>query len=142
MIVLDSDHISVLQHEDSPLAEPLLIRLEQSLTEVAVTAITLEEQCRGWLAEIHRRAAGQAQIPYYARLVQLFDFFANWQILPFDQAAAVEFERLRSLHRRLGVMDLKIAAIALVQDATLLSRNLQDFEAITELHVEDWLAGP
>ena len=55
MIVLDSDHISVLQHEDSPLAEPLLSRLEQSLTEVVVTAITLEEQCRGWLSEIHHR---------------------------------------------------------------------------------------
>lgn len=142
MIVLDSDHISILQHKDSSLAEPLLIRLGQSLTEVAVTAITLEEQCRGWLGEIHRRASGQAQVPYYARLVQLFDFFADWQVLPFDQRAAVEFERLRSQHRRLGVMDLKIAAIALVQDATLLSRNLRDFEAIAELHVEDWLANP
>ncbi|MBC8114475.1 MAG: type II toxin-antitoxin system VapC family toxin [Candidatus Saccharimonas sp.] len=141
MIVLDSDHISVLQHEDSPLAEPLLIRLEQSLTEVVVTAITLEEQCRGWLAEIHRRAAGQAQVPYYARLVQLFDFFASWRVLPFDQRAAVEFERLRQQHRRMGVMDLKIAAIALVQDATLISRNLRDFEVIAELHVEDWLTG-
>ncbi len=141
MIVLDSDHISILQHQDSSLAEPLQHRLRQSLTEIAVTAITLEEQCQGWLGEIHRRTSGQAQVPYYARLVQLFDFFGDWQVLPFDQAAAVEFERLRSQHRRLGTMDLKIAAIALVQGATLLSRNLRDFEAIAELHVEDWLTG-
>ncbi|MEK6258600.1 MAG: type II toxin-antitoxin system VapC family toxin [Planctomycetota bacterium] len=105
MIVLDSDHISVLQHEDSPLAEPLLLRLEQSLTAVAVTAITLEEQCRGWLAEIHRHPAGPAQVPYYTRLVSLFDFFAKWEVLPFDQRAAAEFERLRKEHRRRGVMD-------------------------------------
>jgi tRNA(fMet)-specific endonuclease VapC len=35
-------------------------------------------------------------------------------------------------------MDLKIAAIALTRDATLLSRNLADFTRIPKLRVEDW----
>ena len=47
MMVLDTDHISVLQHEDSPEAIALTNRLETlSRHEVATTAVTLEEQSR------------------------------------------------------------------------------------------------
>jgi tRNA(fMet)-specific endonuclease VapC len=37
-------------------------------------------------------------------------------------------------------MDLKIAAIALSHQATLLTHNLKDFGQIENLHVEDWTA--
>lgn len=60
--------------------------------------------------------------------------------MEFDLPAAIEFQRLRKRHRTLGTMDLKIAAIALANDATLLSRNLTDFRKISELKVEDWTA--
>jgi len=46
--------------------------------------------------------------------------------LLFDTRAAEEFDRLRSERIRIGTMDLKIAAIALVNDATLVSSNLKD----------------
>jgi tRNA(fMet)-specific endonuclease VapC len=36
-------------------------------------------------------------------------------------------------------MDLKIAAICLAHDATLLSRNLRDFEKVPDLRTENWL---
>jgi len=58
--------------------------------------------------------------------------------LEFDPLAAAEFQRLRRSFRRLGTMDLKIAAIVLVHDATLLSRNLSDFARLPGLKVEDW----
>jgi tRNA(fMet)-specific endonuclease VapC len=35
-------------------------------------------------------------------------------------------------------MDLKIAAIAIANDAILLTRNLKDFGQIEELRAEDW----
>lgn len=52
--------------------------------------------------------------------------------------AAAEFERLRKQRIRIGTMDLKIAAIALANNATLLSKNLRDFGKVPGLKVEDW----
>jgi tRNA(fMet)-specific endonuclease VapC len=69
----------------------------------------------------------------------MFDFFASWQILRFDESAAAEFRRQRTQRVRIATSDLKIAALALVNDATLLSRNLADFRRIRGLRVEDWL---
>ena len=86
MIVLDTDHISVLQHRGSPNAVELQARLEAfPLDEVATTAITVEEQMRGWLALIHRYPDVHRQLAYYDRLVGLIGFFAEWNILRFDQ---------------------------------------------------------
>lgn len=36
-------------------------------------------------------------------------------------------------------MDLKIAAICMAHEATLLTRNVTDFKNITGLRVENWL---
>ncbi len=139
MILLDTDHVNILQSR-GPQATGLTDRMSRSYDlEFGVTAITLEEQMRGWLALIHRLNDVQRQVPAYARLVGLFDFFASWQIAPFDQRAADEFARLRDLRVRIGTMDLKIAATALANGAMLLSANLRDFEKVPGLHVENWL---
>ena len=140
MIILDTDHISVLQYVDSPTVSNLRSRLTAAWPrKVATTAITLEEQTRSWLGLIHRYKEVHRQVPYYDRLIQLFDFFAHWSVLPFDDAAADEFNRLRGERIRIGTMDLKIASIALACDAALLSRNLRDFDKVPGLQVENWL---
>ena len=60
-------------------------------------------------------------------------------MLPFDDEAAATFDALESLRLRIGTMDLKIAAICLAHDATLLTRNLVDFEKVPGLKAENWL---
>ena len=108
--------------------------------EIQTTAVSLEEQMRGWLAAIHRLQDVHRQVTYYRRLVDLVRFYANWRILPFDDQAAEQFQSLRRDRVRIGTMDLKIASIALVHDATLLSANLCDFEQVPGLRVEDWIS--
>jgi tRNA(fMet)-specific endonuclease VapC len=141
MILLDTDHISVLQHAESEAAKTLRQRLDRwSDDGIGTTAITLEEQSRSWLGLINRYTDVRRQVTYYDRFVASFRFFAEWHVTPFGDAAAVRFQELRSARIRIASSDLKIAAICLVNGATLLSRNLSDFLQVPGLHVENWLS--
>ncbi len=83
MILLDTDHISLLQVRDAPSAFALQARLETfPPDEVVTTVITLEEQMRGWLALIHRVTDVQRHVAYYERLLSLVAFFAAWEVCP------------------------------------------------------------
>jgi tRNA(fMet)-specific endonuclease VapC len=46
---------------------------------------------------------------------------------------------MRAARVRIGTEDLKIASLALANDALLLSANLRDFEQVPGLRVESWL---
>jgi tRNA(fMet)-specific endonuclease VapC len=80
------------------------------------------------------------QVKAYRELVELHAFLSGWTVLPFDDQAAKRFVQLRSSGIRIGSMDLKIASIAVVHDALLLSANLQDYEKVPALRVENWLS--
>ena len=54
MLVLDTDHVSLLQWGGGEEAERLRARLQIADEEVAVTVISYEEQTRGWLAYVAR----------------------------------------------------------------------------------------
>jgi tRNA(fMet)-specific endonuclease VapC len=140
MIVLDTSYVSLFQYPEDVRTNALRERLVASPDrDIVTTAITAEEQMRGWLSAIHAQRDVQRQVKYYERLVGLFRFFADWRILPFDNLAAAKFRSLRGQRVRIGTMDLKIASIVLVHDAILLSNNLRDFEQVPGLRVEDWL---
>ncbi len=140
MILLDTDHISIMQHAESRAAEMLDERLSLAADQdIGTTAITLEEQSRSWLDLIRRYKDVRQQVTYYDKFVAAFRFFAEWRVVGFDQAAAKQFRELRSARVRIPTSDLKIAATCLVNDATLLSRNLADFKQVPGLRVENWL---
>ena len=138
MLVLDTDHVSALGLPSEAGLE-LLERIRASGQEAVTTIVTIEEQLRGWLAEIHRLTDPRRQIPAYERLQRRIDFFAAWTVLPWDAEAADLFLDLRRQGLRNGTMDLKIACIALVHNATLLTRNTNDFAPVPGLRIEDWL---
>jgi tRNA(fMet)-specific endonuclease VapC len=140
MLVLDTDHLVEMQWGTSAAATALMERLVDTTEEFATTIVSAEEQMRGWLAMIHHEPKQRRQIKGYEQLRHLFDFYAENDVLPWDDAAADEFERLRSEKIRIPTMDLKIACIALVHNAVLLSRNLRDFRKVPGLRVEDWLS--
>ena len=106
---------------------------------VAVSIVSVEEQMRGWLAAIARERQARRQVFGYGEFARLFDYFRAFTILLFDDTATDQFDNLRAAKIRLGTMDLKIAAIALVNKALLLSANRRDFEQVPGLRVENWL---
>jgi tRNA(fMet)-specific endonuclease VapC len=67
----------------------------------------------------------------------MFDFFSEFDIAPFDETAAAQFDTFRRI--RVGEKDRKIAAIALTQNALLLTANRRDFELIPGLCFENWM---
>lgn len=140
MILLDTDHISVLRYPEYARPADFQARLTANPTETFATSmVTVEEQMRGWLALMRRLHDFAKQIPIYEWLGKMIDFFSRWRILPFDNRAANECQRLRKQRIRIGTMDLKIAAIARVNDALLLSGNLCDFQKVPGLRVASWL---
>ena len=139
MVILDTDHVSLLEHADNPLGVRLGTRLSRlSRAEAATTVISYEEQCRGWLTCLAKAKAIRDEIDAYRRLLTQLRNYCDIYVLPFDELAAVEFQRLKKAKIRVGTMDLKNAAIALALDATLLTRNLRDFIKVPGLKIDDW----
>ena len=79
---------------------------------------------RGWLAYLSRMRTLAQQVEAYRPLQRHLDNYRAIPVLEFDSRAAAEFQRLRRSFRRLGTMDLKIAAIVLVYDASPVSESL------------------
>lgn len=138
--VLDTDHLGEYQKGTSPAAARLIHRLDAVTDPVATTILTVEEIMRGWMAAIRRENDPRMQKKAYDRLANLFRFFAGWDVLPWDDAAIAEFEQLVQHRLRIGTMDLKIASIALANDATVLTCNAKDFGKVPNLRVEEWLS--
>ena len=140
MIILDTDHIITLKYSTDDKFARLAKRMADSEDQDFVTtAITLEEQMRGWLAQIARLKDPVKQVPAYSRLTSLIDFFSFWTILSFDDRAANQFIEFRKQKIRTATMDLKIASIAASQGCLLLTANTRDFDPIPGIRIEDWL---
>jgi len=140
VILLDTDHLSVLNRPGTAPAEDLMARVQAASGErVTITIISVVEQFRGWAASINRARDVAEEIRGYAALSRFVEILRGMTVITFDATAADEFVRLRSQKLRIGSMDLRIASIALVRDALLLSANLRDFGRVPGLRVEDWL---
>jgi tRNA(fMet)-specific endonuclease VapC len=139
VLVLDTDHLSELEVR-SLLGQRLISRLADSENDMVITAISVEEQLRGWLAEIRSHSSPKDQIRAYARLVRTVESHARWTILPWDEDAARVFDALVKKRVRIGTQDLKIAAITIAHEAILLTRNHKDFVQVPGLKFENWLA--
>lgn len=119
----------------------LVRRLESAGEPLAIPIVAIEEQCKGWLAKLGRTRDVHQQITPYRRLAEFFDFLAEWDVIALSEVAADRFAELRRKKIRIGSQDLKIAAIAIAENALLLSANLADFQKVPELRVDNWLLG-
>jgi tRNA(fMet)-specific endonuclease VapC len=138
MYILDTDHISIFD-QGGTAARSLIVRLARiDPNQVCTTIVTYEEQMRGWLSYIARAASIEAQVAAYGKLERQLANYRNVTVISFDDRAGSVFQDLRKTYPRMGTMDLKIAAIVIVNQALLLTRNTRDFGQIQDLAIEDW----
>ena len=138
LYLFDTDHASLPQREG---ADGLRIRARSALVapeQIVLSIVTYEEQVRGRLAELSKARTAADEKPRYAKLGQMLEIYCATPLLPFDDAAIAIYENLLRQRLGIGTMNLKIAVIALANDATLLTRNLSDFSKVSGLRIEDW----
>lgn len=89
---------------------------------------------------------GAFRLPNPSSIIERIEkeiFPSLYEILPFDKESAKEYGRIRAHLEKQGESlsepDLRIAAICLVNNTTLITGNIKHFKRIDGLKVEDWL---
>ncbi len=135
--ILDTDHVSLFQRRHPQVVAHVLAI---ALADLAVTTIMLGEQVQGRLAVIRQARSQPDAARGYLRLRETVAFYQTIQLVDYTAAAVNHFEELRRQGIRIGTQDLRIAAIALAEDAILVSRNTRDFAQALGLTREDWVS--
>ncbi|MGI8659983.1 MAG: PIN domain-containing protein [Thermoleophilaceae bacterium] len=132
MYCLDTDVLSALIRP----APPAHLRRRLAAlppTEQCTTSVTLGELVYGAVRHDDARLAQRVE-----GLIR-----SAGAVLPFDEPAARIYARIRAeleTHgRKLDEPDLRIAAIALSRDLTLITGNVRHFARVPDLRVENWL---
>ncbi|MFN4954301.1 MAG: type II toxin-antitoxin system VapC family toxin [Aphanizomenon sp.] len=136
--ILDTNTVTLLQYENNQIIQRIRAVGNSS---IFVTTITLEEQLKGRLAIINKcnsnkNLQGLASAHRNLKLTQ--NFFCSVNLLEFNQAACESYQKLRQQKINIGTQDLRIAAIALVNDVILVTQNYKDFIKVPNLSIEDW----
>ena len=125
MLVLDTDAISIIQRGGGKGSryESLARMLDKADDDVYVTVVSLDEQLHGALKEVAGNDS-RIRIRGYRRLRELGEDYAGRPMLDYDEQADSIFQRLKGMKGRPATKDLRIAAITLSHDATLITGNV------------------
>ena len=133
--ILDTDTLSLYERGQ----ETVMTRVKLlSPNLVAVAVITVEEQMVGRLAYLRRAQSNKETAFAYQLLTDSVRVIAEFHIVTFSAPAIARYNSLLAMKLNVGKMDLRIAAIALEAGATVITRNLRDFERVPELACENW----
>jgi predicted nucleic acid-binding protein len=140
VIVLDTNVISELTRQTP--APGVLTWLDSlAVAEIATTAITAAELLYG----VARLPDGRRKAELAAAVDGLLDDDFQGRVLSFGEPAARRYADIVShrerLGRPIGVADAQIAAICRAVDATLATRNTDDFEETGIELVNPWKLG-
>ncbi len=132
MLCFDSDFIiDFLRGENAAIEK--VKSLEKEGIELVTTAINSLEVFVGILV---------IDSPKNRRVIQTKEFLESLVELPFDkdasEKAAIILNSLKKKGNPIGLKDTLIAAIAIMNDIPLLTRNVKHFEKIKELKIKTW----
>jgi tRNA(fMet)-specific endonuclease VapC len=138
MFILDTDHVS-LWLRNHPL---IRAKVDASAQDVSLTVITVQELFNGWVSRLNTTADSSLMLERYANFCQTIEFVKQFPVLNFEAQADREYTRILlenpALRKKRLRQDLRIATIALTQDAIVVTRNQRDFSQIPGLQIVDW----
>ena len=136
--LLDSDTISLYVHHQER-HEILKNRiLSVANKRIRVPIVVVEEALAGAFALINnpKNPAGMTAGCQFLR--KIMSDYSEFQIFPFDPNAQAIYKSMSAETKRLGKNDCKIAAIALANGLTVVTRNVKHFVQIPNATFEDW----
>ena len=138
MHLLDTDTLTHL-HAGHPQIIAHLRAVDDPV--VGTTIITKSELLRGRIDFILKAATGAELLRAQQWFTRTEELLAQILIVPFDETAAIQFDRLRvnKAYRKIGRADLLIASIVLANRATLVTRNVRHFRQIHGVTVINWI---
>lgn len=114
----------------------------RSPSALRLSATPLTDQCVCSVVEAELLHGAHKYDDPTRREAVVTGFLAPYLSLSFDTEAARHYADIRhDLERRaciIGNNDLMIAAIALANDLTVVTHNVDEFRRVTGLRVEDW----
>jgi tRNA(fMet)-specific endonuclease VapC len=138
MHVLDTDTLTHLYA-----GHPRVVEHLQTLDDpvVGTTIITRIEVLRGRFDFVLKAETGAELLRAQQLLVRSEELLSQLLVVPIDESAAIQFERLRATKglKKIGRADLLVASIALSQHATLVTRNLRHFRQVPGLSLANWV---
>jgi tRNA(fMet)-specific endonuclease VapC len=136
LFLLDTDTLSLLEQGHAVVLRNVN---HHPVADIAVSAITIQGQMQGFLAALSRaRNPQQVALAYEMLVTRLLPAWSRFPVLAFTETAILRFEQLRSLRLNVGLMDLRIAAVALENGLTVVTRNQRDFGRVPGLATADW----
>jgi tRNA(fMet)-specific endonuclease VapC len=135
LFVLDTDVLTLHRTGHPKVLQQVNNHLQDDL---AITAISVEEQLTGWYAQLRRAKTRDQLARAYEQLAVTTAFLSQVTILSFPVPAILRYEQLLALKVNVGRNDLRIAAIALENGGILVTRNRRDFQRVPNLTIEDW----
>jgi len=138
MFALDTDTLTLLLRGHDSTATTA--RRKANDGEFVITVINWAEVIGGRFESLIKSADGPEWLKAYERLVRTQEALVKYPVLPVSSAAATLFDRFLADKKvkKPKRKDLLIACIALAHDATLVTRNLKDFQPIPGLKLENW----
>jgi len=135
--ILDTDTLQYFQSGVPDVVERVRMHLADG---IAITIISFEEQLDGWNAALKRVSKDHPErlVPIYDKMSQATRFMTELDIKPFTLDAALLYAKMRKAYRRSDAYDLRIAAIAMNSQATLVTNNTDDFKIIDGLRLVNW----
>ena len=136
MILLDTDILSL-----AFVAHPRVsLRMRTAPEPPVISIVSRIEVLQGRFDSMLKSENADKLLRAQNRLAEAEKNLASYIIIPFDETAANEFDQLRQIKKlkTIGRKELLIACIALANRATLVTRNLRDFQAVPGLKLENW----